>query len=449
MTFHEIREATQNDQILAKVCDVITNNRWRSYKNDIHIKPYYVLRKELIFHDGVILRKQKLVIPLCLRHSVLRLAHEGHIGIVKFKARLHSKVWWPHIDSEVSPFISECHLCQTTLDHHHPARMMPIPMPESPSLSVAVDLCGPFPTGETLLILVDYYSRFPFVEILKSTTSATIISKSFKIFSVHGLPETLTSDNGGQFTSNEMESFLKINGITHTRNTPLWPQAKGQVERINRVIKKAIQAAINKDHYWKHELDTFLLSYRNTPHCTTGETPSFLLFSRTVRDKLPTVPGTEEVSRHNDAVKGNRAQKEKMKTYADMKRRAKPTELKAGDNVLVKHTGTKDKLTSYWTNDLFTLTKVNGPTIIVRRKRDGKVFARNISMIKKYKHNRDSDDYSVIDSSDSAGMNTETPDPDDGESNVDSVENVGSADNVRRSSRTRNPPIRFGEAYTH
>ena len=289
------------------------------------MKPYYVLQKELIFHDGVILRKQELVIPPCLRRSFLRLAHEAHIGIVKCKARLRSKVWWPHIDSEVSPFISECHLCQTTLDHHHPARMMPIPMPESPSLSVAVDLCGPFPTGETLLILVDYYSRFPFVEILKSTTSATIISKLFEIFSVHGLPETLTSDNRGQFTSNEMESFLKINGITHTRTTPLWPQANGQVERINRVIKKAIQAAINEGRNWKHELDTFLLSYRNTLHCTTGETPSFLLFSRTVRDKLPTVPGTEDASRHNDAVKQNRAQKEKMKTYADMKRRAKPT----------------------------------------------------------------------------------------------------------------------------
>ena len=191
------------------------------------------------------------------------------------------------------------------LDHHHPAPMTLIPMRQ-------------FRTGETLLILVNYYSRNPFVELLKSMISATIISKLFKIFSVHCLPETLTSDNGGQFISNEMESFLKINGITHTRTAPLWLQANGQVERINRVIKKAIQAAINESRNWKHELDTFLLSYRNTPHCTTGETPSFLLFSMTVRDKLPTVPGTEDASRHDDAVKRNRAQKEKMKTYADL-----------------------------------------------------------------------------------------------------------------------------------
>ena len=138
-----------------------------------------------------------------------------------------------------------------------------------------------------------------------------------------------------------------------------------------------------------------------------------------------------------------------MKTYADMKRGAKPTDLKVGDDVLFKHTGTKGKLTSYWTNDLFTVTKVNGQTIIVRRKRNGKVFGRNISMVKKYKHISGSDDNSDIDSSDSAGMNTENPHPDDRESNTDIVENVDSADNVRRSARTRNPPIRFGEAYTH
>ena len=104
-------------------------------------------------------------------------------------------------------------------------------MPESPWLSVAVDLCGPFPTGETLLIVVDYYSRFPFVEFLKSTTSANISE-----LLVHGLPETLASDNGGQFTPHEMESFLKINGITHNRITPLWPQANTKVERINGAI---------------------------------------------------------------------------------------------------------------------------------------------------------------------------------------------------------------------
>ena len=70
-------------------------------------------------------------------------------------------------------------------------------------------------------------------------------------------------------------------------------------------------------------------------------------------------------------------------------------------------------------------------------------------MVKKYKHISDSDDHSDIHSRDSAGMNTENPHPDDRESNKDSVENADSADNVRPSSRTRNLPIRFAEAYPH
>ena len=65
-----------------------------------------------------------------------------------------------------------------------------------------------------------------------------------------------------------------------------------------------------------------------------------------------------------------------------------------------------DKLTSYWANGLFNVANVNGPAIIiVKRKRDGKTFARKISVDKKYKHISTSDDHSDIDSSGSVEMN--------------------------------------------
>lgn len=66
-----------------------------------------------------------------------------------------------------------------------------------------------------------------------------------------------------------------------------------------------------------------------------------------------------------------------------------------------------DKLTNHWGNDLVTVTKVSRPTIIVERKKDGKVFARNISIVKKYKHISDSDYHSHIDISGFAEMNQE------------------------------------------
>ena len=165
-------------------------------------------------------------------------------------------------------------------------------------------------------------------------------------------------------------------------------------------------------------------------------------YTTAVRNKLPTVPGTVDGSRNGDAVKWNRAQKEKMKTYTDAKPRAKPTESKTEDDVLVKHKDMNDKLTSYWANDLFTVAKVKGPTIIVKRKRDGEVFARSISMVIQM----------TIQISIVAVLpkwiqkiRIQTAE----EVNAESAENEDSANNVRRSSRTRSPPIRLAEVNTH
>ena len=54
-------------------------------------------------------------------------------------------------------------------------------LPITESLWSSVSLCVPFLTGEAFLILMDYYSRFPFAEMLKKTTFANIFSKLFKV----------------------------------------------------------------------------------------------------------------------------------------------------------------------------------------------------------------------------------------------------------------------------
>ena len=83
-----------------------------------------------------------------------------------------------------------------------------------------------------------------------------------------------------------------------------------------------------------------------------------------------------------------------------------------------------DKLTSYWANGLFNVANVSGPaTIIAKRQRDGKAFARKISVDKKYKHISNSDDHSDIDSSGSAEMNKENTHLYNRGSNTDNAQN--------------------------
>lgn len=48
-------------------------------------------------------------------------------------------------------------------------------LPKQPWEEVAMDLLGPLPSGEHLLVLVDYYSRWIEVDALQTTTSKAII----------------------------------------------------------------------------------------------------------------------------------------------------------------------------------------------------------------------------------------------------------------------------------
>ena len=72
---------------------------------------------------------------------------------------------------------------------------------------------------ESILVVVDYFSRFVEVAILKSTTSTKIIEAISPMFARFGVPFSLRTDNGPQFVSEEFESFLQAHGVEHRRTT--------------------------------------------------------------------------------------------------------------------------------------------------------------------------------------------------------------------------------------
>ena len=57
------------------------------------------------------------------------------------------------------------------------------------------------------LVVVDYFSRYPEVYKLQSTSSQSIINALKTIYSRHGIPETLRTDNGPQFSSRDFQDF--------------------------------------------------------------------------------------------------------------------------------------------------------------------------------------------------------------------------------------------------
>ena len=259
------------------------------------------------------------------------------------------------------------------------SRVLP---PSAPWQDCSADLLGPLPTGESILVVVDYYSRFLEVAILKSTTTAKIIEAITPMFARFGVPFSLRTDNGPQFVSEEFESFLQAHGVEHRRTTPLWPQANGEVERQNRSLLKSLQIANLEGKNWRTELVTWLAAYRSTPQATTGATPFFLMFGREMRTKLPELR-TETVEVPREEIRDRDwSNKLKGKAYADARRGATPKSIRIGDTVLLK-AEKSNKLSTNFRPSPFKVVQKTGTEVTVRNEA-GEEFRRNSAFIKKY-----------------------------------------------------------------
>ena len=91
---------------------------------------------------------------------------------------------------------------------------------------------------------------------MKSTTSSATIEKLREIFAIHGLPATLVSDNGSNFTSSEFEEFMKRTGIKHIKVAPYHPASNDLTERAVRVFKEGFEK-MGEGAFKRSYLDSF------------------------------------------------------------------------------------------------------------------------------------------------------------------------------------------------
>ena len=159
---------------------------------------------------------------------MLQLAHEGHQDIVKTKNSLDSKVWWTKVDTEAERLCRKCHGCQVTGEPIKPEIIHRVVPPSGPWQDCSCDILGPFPSGEYIFVIVDYFSHYE-IAMLKSVTTEKVIVALIPIFSRFELPLTLRTDNGQQFNSNEFEQYLNEHGIKHYTSIPLWPQSNSEI----------------------------------------------------------------------------------------------------------------------------------------------------------------------------------------------------------------------------
>jgi transposase InsO family protein len=177
-----------------------------------------------------------------------------------------------------------------------PARSSPADNTHHLAISVwGLDLVGPLqkaPGGFShLLVAIDKFSKWIEVRPLTSIRSEQAVAFFTNIIHRFGVPNSIITDNGTQFTGKKFLDFCEDHHIRVDWAAVAHPMTNGQVERANGMILQGLKLRIYNDlnkfgKRWIKELPSVVWSLRTTPSRATGFTPFFLVYG--VEAILPT-----------------------------------------------------------------------------------------------------------------------------------------------------------------
>lgn len=188
---------------------------------------------------------------------------------------------------------------------------------------------------------MDYFSSFWEIDYLQDTRAKTVIRALRAQFARHGIPDTLFSDNGPQFSSEEFGKFGREWLCEHVTSSPGYPQSNGKSEQAVKTTKSLMKRAksSHKDPYLA------LLDFRNTPSQSMDSSPIQRLMNRRTKTLLPTKASLLKPELQSSSIvkKQFKGVKERQAFYYDKTARDL-NPLESGDVVRIAHTR------ELWTN---------------------------------------------------------------------------------------------------
>ncbi len=138
---------------------------------------------------------------------------------------------------------------------------------------------------------------------MNSTTASATLRQLRQLFAQFGMPETIVTDNGTQFTSAEFAAYCSRNGINHLRSPAYHPQSNGQAERFVDTFKRAL-LKLQGEGTTVDTLQTFLLHYRSTPNSALPNcrSPAEAFLGRRLRTSLDLMLPSKPSDQRNEAM---------------------------------------------------------------------------------------------------------------------------------------------------
>jgi len=235
--------------------------------------------------DGLIRRikenEEKIVVPDTVAWRLIESIHKFllHFGTDKIANFAKKYFEINNIDRITRDVVASCRTCIATKYYTRPPRGVEYyELPDDKNKTISLDIFGPLPRTQSsnryIIVMMDQFSKliscYPVTNQKLQTITETIDTEYLEKMPI---PETILTDNGGQFLTEEWKRYAEDRGFQVRKTSPYNPQSN-PVERVMRELGRVIRAYYHDKHtQWDTIIERFVETINNTQHFSTGEAP--------------------------------------------------------------------------------------------------------------------------------------------------------------------------------
>ena len=267
--------------------------------DSVQAKKIVAQSNQYVLCDGVLYlmdkkcARKRAAVPAQLRTELIEGVHggplAGHFSSNRIFHTLSRSWWWEGMYNDVRTHCKNCPQCAVATGASRPGQPPLQPIPVSRPFQIfgvdVMDLPKTERGNKHVIVFQDFLTKWPVVVPIPDQKTTRIVRILVEeIVSVFGVPEALLSDRGTNLLSYLMKDVCGLLGIEKYNTTAYHPQCNGMTERFNRTLKTMLRKhAAKYGNQWDKYLHGAVWAYRNTPHESTHEKPSFLMFGRDCR----------------------------------------------------------------------------------------------------------------------------------------------------------------------
>jgi hypothetical protein len=187
---------------------------------------------------GVLWYNGRICVPTIddLKQLIMKEAHDTpysiHPGGTKMYQDLKETFWWHGMKRDIAFFIAKCDVCQRVkAEHQRPTGLLqPLKIPVWKWEEVGMDFVTGLPRSnhghDSIWVIVDRLTKVAHFIPVRTTYNGRELADLYitRIVSLHGVPKSIVSDRGPQFTSRFWKKLHEALGTKLSFSTAYHPQ---------------------------------------------------------------------------------------------------------------------------------------------------------------------------------------------------------------------------------